>query len=89
MRIISQLSGHKILMALADPPSDREIEVSIFGPGYGECIVVHAGGNEWAIIDACLDKAGHPAALAYLRQIGVDPAVSVRAVIANDWQAIM
>lgn len=27
-------------------PNVDEVEVSLFGPGYGECIVIHIGDNE-------------------------------------------
>jgi len=37
-------------------PEKDEIEVSIFGPGYGECIVIHIGNNEWVVIDCILFK---------------------------------
>ena len=36
-------------------PERSEIEVSLFGPGYGESIVLHLGENLWLIVDSCLD----------------------------------
>ena len=41
----------------AERPTAQEIEVSTFGPGFGESIVVHAGNNEWVIVDLCIDSA--------------------------------
>lgn len=32
-------------------PEVGEIEVSVFGPGYGESILLHAGDNDWFLID--------------------------------------
>lgn len=58
----------------------------VFGPGVGECIVLHLGGGEWAIIDSCVDHASaEPVALKYLREIGVDPAFSVKLILATHW----
>lgn len=28
-------------------PDDGEIEVSLFGPGYGEAIAIHLGDGSW------------------------------------------
>jgi len=68
------------------PPSQNELEVSAFGPGYGECIVVHLGYGEWAIIDSCIDNfTNFPAALSYLNEIGVNPKVAVKIVVATHW----
>ena len=36
-------------------PATNEVEISLFGPGYGECIVIHVGENEWVIVDSCID----------------------------------
>ncbi len=68
------------------PPGATELEVSVFGPGFGECIVLHLGYNDWAVVDSCLDIASKkPAALRYLNLLGVDPAKSVRLVVATHW----
>lgn len=69
---------------LDDPPSSETIEVSLFGPGYGECCLVHLGSNDWLIVDSCKDQrvGGNPA-LEYLSAIGVDPAERVKLVIAS------
>lgn len=57
----------------------------MFGPGYGECSVIHLGGNNWIVIDSCLDtETGTPAALQYLVGIGVDPS-DVKLVVATHW----
>ncbi|WP_373507633.1 hypothetical protein [Thiocapsa sp.] len=37
------------------PPSPDEIEVSILGPGFGECVLIHPGAGRWLIIDSCID----------------------------------
>ena len=73
---------------MSAPPSDV-IEVSLIGPGYGESIIVHLGDAEWIIIDSCVHKpdegCAESAAVAYLREIGVDPVRQVSCVIATHW----
>jgi len=67
-------------------PASAEIEVSLFGPGYGESVVLHLGANAWFIVDSCIDPTtGDPAPLTYLHQIQIDPATSVQQVIATHW----
>jgi len=57
------------------PPAVDELEVSVFGPGVGECVLVHFGEGEWMVVDSCLDRAtSRPAALDYLTELGVDVA---------------
>jgi hypothetical protein len=69
-----------------NPPNADEIEVSIFGPGFGECIVVHPGDGHWFVIDSCMDRrAKKPSALLYFDEIGVDPATSVDLILATHW----
>ena len=68
------------------PPKPDEIEVSLFGPGYGESILLHVGGNNWIIVDSCVDQISKaPLPLEYLRQINVDPAKNVKLLIATHW----
>jgi glyoxylase-like metal-dependent hydrolase (beta-lactamase superfamily II) len=67
------------------PPALTEIEISDFGPGYGESLVLHLGENNWLIVDSCLDLTGEPAPLTYLRHIQIDPATSVKQFIATHW----
>jgi beta-lactamase superfamily II metal-dependent hydrolase len=67
-------------------PADNELEVSIFGPGVGESVVLHLGGGRWMVIDSCLNpKTKQPAALEYLRSLGVVVERDVVAVIVTHW----
>ena len=66
-------------------PSADEIEVVLFGPGYGESIVVHLGDDSWVIVDSCINSEGKPRALEYLESIGVNPAKAVDVVVATHW----
>ncbi len=66
-------------------PADDEIEITIFGPGYGEAIVVHLGDQNWMLVDSCLTPGtSEPASHTYLQQISV-PASGVKAIIASHW----
>jgi Metallo-beta-lactamase superfamily len=70
----------------SSPPTSDEMEVSLFGPGYGECIVLHLGHNDWIIVDSCIDqRTKQQPGLSYLRQIGVDPLSAVKLVVATHW----
>lgn len=68
------------------PPEDNEIEITVCGPGVGESIVVHLGNQNWIIVDSTL-VSGDPWPLLYLKRIGVDPAKSVRLVVATHWHS--
>lgn len=69
-----------------DPPRADEFEVSLFGPGIGECIVLHLGENEWSIIDSCLDKISEePIALQYLRHFGITVESAVKLIAVTHW----
>lgn len=66
------------------PPSLDEIEISVFGPGYGECAVIHLGNDRWIIVDSFLDTNDRPVALSYLEKLGVDLA-KVELAVATHW----
>jgi len=69
---------------LTDPPAEDEIEISIFGPGRGESILVYLGYNRWIAVDSCVDQIdGSIPALAYLERIGVDIGHNVLLVIGT------
>lgn len=74
-------SSHSLLGPAAD-----ELEISLFGPGFGESLVVHLGNGQWMIVDSCLDpQTGRPAAIDYLESIGVDCTDAVALVVATHW----
>ena len=69
-------------------PNSDEIEVSLFGPGIGECCVIHLGDNEWLIIDSCLDPSTkNPTPLLYLQNLDVDPAHAVKLFVISHWHS--
>lgn len=81
------------------PPDLHELEVTLFGPGYGECLAVHLGEGEWMLVDSCQASGvslrpieqgrpvspphAHPA-LAYLLDLGVH-LENVTSVVATHW----
>ena len=67
------------------PPRAGDFEFTVFGPGYGESIVLHIGNGAWVVIDSCVDANGRPHALRYLESIGIDPASTVRLIVATHW----
>ncbi len=68
------------------PPRAHELELAVFGPGTGECVVLHLGQGDWIIIDSCTLPVGEqPVALEYLRSIDVDLSASVRMIVATHW----
>ena len=71
-------------LGMTHPDSD-EIEITVFGPGYGECIVIHIGSRKWIIIDSCLDDDNEPAALSYLNSLDVQVHQDVVSVMVTHW----
>ena len=62
----------------SDVIKDDELEISIFGPGYGEAIALHLGFGKWVLVDSCLEpKSGKPAQLQYLESLGIDASLAV------------
>ena len=58
----------------------------MLGPGYGESVVLHVGAGEWVVVDSCAHpETREPAALEYLRSLGVDLTQDVRLVVATHW----
>lgn len=65
-------------------PAAAELEVTLIGPGYGECVLIHVHG-EWVVIDSCrLPTTKQAAAIAYLSSIGI-PFERIRMVACTHW----
>ena len=41
------------LKQLGPPPEDDQIEITVFGPGYGESVIVYIPGLGWGVIESC------------------------------------
>jgi glyoxylase-like metal-dependent hydrolase (beta-lactamase superfamily II) len=69
-----------------DCPTDDELEITLFGSGYGESIVVHTGNNRWLLVDSSVNRDGNqPSALRYLSGLGVDISTQVMGVVVTHW----
>lgn len=67
-------------------PQNDEIEVSLFGPGFGECVVVHLGNDQWMVVDSCLDESRERSiAESYLSAMGINLASQVKYVVVTHW----
>lgn len=67
-----------------DAPAPDEIEVSVFGKGFGEAIAVHVGGHRWIAIDS-LSIGQISVTHHYLSGLGFDPKDHLDVVIATHW----
>ncbi len=73
-------------MSRSTPPKPDELEISVIGPGRGESILLHLGGNDWCVVDSCVARGGsEPAALEYLKSLGNDALRGIKLVIATHW----
>lgn len=69
-----------------EPPDPDEIEVSVFGPGFGEAIAIHIGEGRWILIDSCQESdADTPASIEYLKRLDVELQEAVKLVVATHW----
>ncbi|MEW4451804.1 MBL fold metallo-hydrolase [Bremerella sp. JC817] len=67
-------------------PAADEFELSIFGPGVGESLVMHLGDGDWYVIDSCrLPGEDSPVALAYLEAMNINPGDAIKGVLATHW----
>lgn len=70
--------------SLYNVPAADEIEVSVFGRGYGESILIHVGDGRWIAIDSvALDPSS--VSRQYLENLGVNLATQVDVIIATHW----
>lgn len=67
-------------------PAATEVEISVIGRGYGECIVVHLGWGDWLVVDCCLKEKEPPAPYPalYLDELSVG-FENVLMVLASHW----
>src|SRR5438445_716663 len=53
-------------MAAIGPPRLDQIEICVFGPNYGESIVLHLGNGNWVVVGSCIHAdTNEPVSLAY------------------------
>ena len=71
-------------------PAPDELEISCFGPGFGECIVVHVGEGKWVVVDSCVESGERdkrPVAERYLRALNVRLESDVILIVATHWHS--
>ncbi len=73
------------MIDVGGPPDSEEFEFTLLGPGYGESIVMHIGSGEWIVVDSYVSPCGLPAAIQYLKSIGIEPESAVSMVVATHW----
>ena len=62
------------------------LEVSVIGPGRGECVVLHLGDNKWCIVDSCTSRDSSEAvAIEYLASFKTQALQRVELVVATHW----
>jgi hypothetical protein len=70
----------------SSPPAADEFEVSIIGPGRGECVILHLGDNQWCIVDSCIPRSfSEAAAVEYLNGFQNDALAGVKLIVATHW----
>ena len=72
-------------MEMDEPPGRGEFELTLFGPGYGESIILHVGDGVWVLVDSCVGTDGVPRALEYLESIGISARHAVELIVATHW----
>ncbi len=66
-------------------PKVNEIQIVVFGSGFGESILVHIGDHKWVIVDSFKNINMQPIAINHLENLGIDVGVGVEAVIGTHW----
>lgn len=67
------------------PPSNDEIEITIFGLGFGECIVLGCNNQEFIVIDSFINPdTNNPIAIDYLSCLNL-PKSSIKEVVLTHW----
>ena len=66
-------------------PSLQELELSVFGRGFGECIILSCGNNDFIVVDSFVNpETNQPIALDYIKAIGLQPS-AIKQVIVTHW----
>jgi beta-lactamase superfamily II metal-dependent hydrolase len=68
------------------PPRPDEFEISVIGPGKGECVVIHLGDNEWCVVDSCRSRGqSESVALEYLSDFNNGADGRIKLIVATHW----
>jgi beta-lactamase superfamily II metal-dependent hydrolase len=69
-------------------PNNETSEITLLGTGggYGESIVIHLGGQNWIVVDSCINpNTKECLPLEYLKKIGVNISSDVKLIICSHW----
>ena len=66
-------------------PKKDEVQIVVFGRGFGESILIHIGDHKWIIVDSFKNENMQPVAIEHLENLGIDVRVGVEAVIGTHW----
>jgi len=70
---------------LRKPPKTDEIELSVFGRGFGDCLIVSCGHNEFLVVDSFINnETGNPIALDYMEAMGFSSG-AIKQVVLTHW----
>lgn len=73
-------------MSRSVPPTVDQFEISIIGPGRGECVLIHIGDNEWCVVDSCTSRGqSDSVAIEYLDSFRNGAVDRIRLVLATHW----
>ena len=68
-------------------PNEDEIEISVFGRGYGECIVLCTGNQDFVVVDSFINpQTNNPISIDYLQAMNIDCS-AIKYVILTHWHA--
>ncbi len=66
-------------------PGHDELEISLFGAGFGEAIALHVGQGNWVLVDSYRKRGELPDNLEYLQKLDVDVEKAVQLAVATHW----
>lgn len=70
---------------LQKPPTNNEIELVVFGRGYGECIMLKYSDSDYMVIDSFINPdTKNPIAIDYLNALNIQ-AENIRKVVVTHW----
>ena len=67
-------------------PADDQLEISVFGVGVGESIVLHVGAGQWFVVDSFINPiTGNPIAVDYLSELGLEFGDRIKGLVLSHW----
>lgn len=67
------------------PPKDEEIEITVCGRGFGECIILCCGNKDFIVIDSFINReTGNPIAIDYLKVLDLD-CTHIKRFVLTHW----